>query len=83
MLRPDQHLLIQAELLSTGADAHYAANLRAAYRGAADVQDRELFAVAEIELRRWVAKALQRRQRCGMFCPADCPRTNCPLTDRE
>ena len=70
---------MQAELLATGADTHKAANLRAAYRSAADFGDPEIFEGAERELRKWIAKAQMRKVRCGIFCKPDCHDPSCPL----
>jgi MoaA/NifB/PqqE/SkfB family radical SAM enzyme len=79
MLRIDQYLMVEASLLATGADNHRVANLLAGYRMAADMGEGKIFAEQERELRKFVARARQRKFKCGMFCEPDCDRPDCPL----
>ena len=74
--RLDQTLIIEAGLLSNGEDIHQLSNLLAAYEGAASENHRDLAAIAEVNLRKWVNQR-RRKWSCGTECKPDCTNGNC------
>jgi hypothetical protein len=78
MLRPDQRILVKAQLLA-GQDPRAACQLMNDYREAAKTHDVVVFKTAESRLLLWITKAKRARAKCGLDCPADCALPECAL----
>lgn len=78
MLRPDQRILVKAQLLA-GQDPRAACRLMDDYREAAKSRDVVKFKTAESALLLWISKARRARTKCGLDCTPDCERLDCSL----